>query len=204
MGPLGGSSQDTAAKHKHLSELLRPGAPSSTSTATGNPGNTPSLGMMGGLGGPPIAQGLGGPQQQPGMMPQAGMVAGLNRSMMGAHKGNGQPQSMMGGQVMNGAPRMGYGNVNMNAGVAGNGNMLPDSLHQQNAGQQMAQTALRPQQPGAVNKVTHRAFSRIRVSVKCGNLTLVRVVTIFRAMMGRSRYHVNAILCLGVSYSVNK
>lgn len=156
MGSLGGSGQDTAAKHKHLSELLRPGAPQSASAATGS---AASLGMMGGLGGNPIAQGLGGPQQQqqqqPGMMPQSGMVAGLNRGMMGAHKGNGQPQSMMGGQVINGAPRMGYGNVNMNAGVAGNGNMLPDTLHQQNAGQQMAQTALRPQQPGAVNKVTH-------------------------------------------------
>lgn len=154
LGPLGGSGQDTAAKHKHLSELLRPGAPQSASAATGNPGNA-ALGMMGGLGGNPIAQGLGGPQQQPGMMSQSGMVAGLNRGMMGAHKGNGQPQSMMGGQVMNGAPRMGYGNVNVNAGVAGNGNMLPDTLQQQNAGQQMAQAALRPQQPGAVNKVTH-------------------------------------------------
>lgn len=155
LGPLGGSGQDTAAKHKHLSELLRPGAPQSA--ATGSPVNPASMGMMGGLGGNPIAQGLGGPQQQQqsGMMPQSGMVAGLNRGMMGVHKGNGQPQSMMGGQVMNGAPRMRYGNVNMNAGVAGNGNMLPDTLHQQNAGQQMAQTAVRPQQPGAVNKVTH-------------------------------------------------
>ncbi|XP_043091433.1 histone acetyltransferase p300 isoform X8 [Puntigrus tetrazona] len=154
LGPLGGSGQDTAAKHKHLSELLRPGAPPSTSAATGNPGNAPSLGMMGGLGGNPVAQGLGGPQQQqPGMMPQPGMVAGLNRAMMGAQKGNGQPQSMMGGQMMNGAPRMGYANVNMNAGMVGNGNMLPDALQQQNAGQQMAQAAMRPQQPGAVNKM---------------------------------------------------
>ncbi|KAL1277755.1 hypothetical protein QQF64_024428, partial [Cirrhinus molitorella] len=153
-GPLGGSGQDTAAKHKHLSELLRPGAPPSTSTAAGNPGNVPSLGMMGGLSGTPVTQGLGGPQQQqPGMMPQPGMVAGLNRGMMGAQKGNGQPQSMMGGQMMNGAPRMGYANVNMNAGMVGNGNMLPDALQQQNAGQQMAQAAMRPQQPGAVNKM---------------------------------------------------
>lgn len=149
-GPLGGSGQDTAAKHKHLSELLRPGAPPSTSTATGNPGNASSLGMMGSLGG---AQGLGGPQQQqPGMMPQPGMVAGLNRGMMGTQKGNGQPQSMMGGQMMNGAPRMSYVNVNMNAGMAGNGNMLPDS-------QQMAQAVMRPQQPGTVNKVTCEQIS---------------------------------------------
>lgn len=151
-GPLGGSGQDTAAKHKHLSELLRPGAPPSTSTATSSPGNAASLGMMGGLGGGPVTQGLGGPQQQqPGMMPQPGMVSGMNRGMMGTQKGNGQ--SMMGGQMMNGAPRMGYANVNMNAGMAGNGNMLPDSLQQQNAGQQMAQAAMRPQQPGTVNKV---------------------------------------------------
>uniref|UniRef100_A0A672M223 histone acetyltransferase n=1 Tax=Sinocyclocheilus grahami TaxID=75366 RepID=A0A672M223_SINGR len=151
LGPLGGSGQDTAAKHKHLSELLRPGAPPSTSTATSNPGNAPSLGMMGGLSGNPVTQGLGGPQQQqPGMMPQPGMVAGLNRGMMGAQKGNGQPQGMIGGQMMNGVPRMGYANVNMNAGRVGNGNMLPDALQQQNAGQQMAQAAMRPQQPGAM------------------------------------------------------
>uniref|UniRef100_A0A671K317 histone acetyltransferase n=1 Tax=Sinocyclocheilus anshuiensis TaxID=1608454 RepID=A0A671K317_9TELE len=150
-GPLGGSGQDTAAKHKHLSELLRPGCPPSTSTAAGNPGNVPSLGMMGGLSGTPVTQGLGGPQQQqPGMMPQPGMVAGLNRGMMGAQKGNGQPQSMMGGQMMNGAPRMGYASVNMNAGMVGNGNMLPDALQQQNTGQQTAQAAMRPQQPGAM------------------------------------------------------
>uniref|UniRef100_A0A672T5P4 histone acetyltransferase n=1 Tax=Sinocyclocheilus grahami TaxID=75366 RepID=A0A672T5P4_SINGR len=153
-GSLGGSGQDTAAKHKHLSELLRPGGPPSTSMAAGNPGNVPSLGMMGGLSGTPVTQGLGGPQQQqPGMMPQPGMVAGLNRGMMGAQKGNGQPQSMMGGQMMNGAPRMGYANVNMNAGMVGNGNMLPDALQQQNTGQQTAQAAMRPQQPGAVNKM---------------------------------------------------
>uniref|UniRef100_A0A672T2D8 histone acetyltransferase n=1 Tax=Sinocyclocheilus grahami TaxID=75366 RepID=A0A672T2D8_SINGR len=150
-GSLGGSGQDTAAKHKHLSELLRPGGPPSTSMAAGNPGNVPSLGMMGGLSGTPVTQGLGGPQQQqPGMMPQPGMVAGLNRGMMGAQKGNGQPQSMMGGQMMNGAPRMGYANVNMNAGMVGNGNMLPDALQQQNTGQQTAQAAMRPQQPGAM------------------------------------------------------
>ncbi len=147
LGPLGGSGQDTAAKHKHLSELLRPGAPPSTSTATGKPGNALSLGMMGGLSGNPVTQGLGGPQQQ-----QPGMMPGLNRGMMGVQKGNGQPQSMMGGQMMNGVPRMGYTNVNMNAGMVGNGNMPPDAL--QNAGQQMAQVAMRPQQPGAVNKVT--------------------------------------------------
>ncbi|XP_051987706.1 histone acetyltransferase p300-like isoform X2 [Xyrauchen texanus] len=150
--PLGCSAQDTAAKHKHLSELLRPGGPPSTSTISSGPGNVPSLGMMGGLGGNTVAQGLGGPQQQSGMMPQPGMVS-MNRGMMGVQKGNGQPQSMMGGQVMNGAPRMGYANVNMNAGMAGNGNILPDSLQQQNVGQQMAQAALRPQQPGAVNKM---------------------------------------------------
>ncbi|TRY57738.1 hypothetical protein DNTS_012296 [Danionella cerebrum] len=152
-GALGIPGQDTAAKHKHLSELLRPGASPSTSTATNSSGNVPSMGMMGGMSGGPFTQGLGGPQQQQsGMMSQTGMVGGLNRAMMGTQKGNGQPQSMMGGQMMNGAPRMGYPNVNMNAGMAGNGNMLPDSLQQPNTGQQMAQAAMRQQQPGAVNK----------------------------------------------------
>lgn len=156
--------QDAASKHKQLSELLRAGAsgqqglPVSNTTAPGA-----SMGMMGGVGVSP-----GGPQgmhpqsqqQQPGLMPQVGMVGGvaaLNRvaAMMGTQKGNpGQQQhSLMGGQVMNGSPRMGYPG---NTGMANNSNLLADTLQQQQGGQQMVpggQTTMRPQQPGALNKV---------------------------------------------------
>lgn len=166
-GPLGGlglGGQDAASKHKQLSELLRAGAPSqqgvpaSNSTAPGAP-----MGMMGGVGVSP-----GGPQgmhphgqpQQPGLMPQVGMVGGvaaLSRvaAMMGTQKGNPgqQPHGMMGGQVMNGSPRMGYPG---STGMGNNSNLLADTLQQQQGGQQMvpgAQTTMRPQQPGALNKV---------------------------------------------------
>lgn len=145
---LGGPLQDAAAKHKQLSELLCSGAPAAHSVASGSPGNAASLELMGGLSGSPGPQGIGHPasqqQQQAGMMAPAGMVAGLNRAMMGGQKGNGQAQGMMGGQVMNGAPRMGYASANVGAGMA-------DPLQQQ----QMGQPTLRAQQPGAINKVYH-------------------------------------------------
>uniref|UniRef100_A0AAR2JUV6 histone acetyltransferase n=1 Tax=Pygocentrus nattereri TaxID=42514 RepID=A0AAR2JUV6_PYGNA len=152
---LGGPLQDAAAKHKQLSELLCSGAPAAHSAASGSPGNAASIGLMGGLSGSPGPQGLGHPasqqqQQQPGMMAPGGMVAGLNRGMMGGQKGNGQAQGMMGGQVMNGAPRMGYANANVGAAMAGNGGVMADPLQQQ---QQMGQTSLRPQQPGPMNKM---------------------------------------------------
>ncbi|TWW69523.1 Histone acetyltransferase p300 [Takifugu flavidus] len=171
-GPLGGlglGGQDAASKHKQLSELLRAGAPSqqgvpaSNSTAPGAP-----MGMMGGVGVSP-----GGPQgmhphgqpQQPGLMPQVGMVGGvaaLSRvaAMMGTQKGNPgqQPHGMMGGQVMNGSPRMGYPG---NTGMGNNSNLLADTLQQQQqGGQQMvpgAQATMRPQQPGALNKMNMMA-----------------------------------------------
>lgn len=167
-GPLGGlglGGQDAASKHKQLSELLRAGAPSQQGVSAANstgPGAT--MGMMGGIGvSPGGPQGLHpqGQQQQPGMMPQVGMVGGvaaLNRvaAMMGSQKGNpGQQQhGLMGGQVMNGSPRMGYPG---NAGMGNNTNLLADTLQQQQQGQQMvpgAQTTMRPQQPGALNKVS--------------------------------------------------
>ncbi|XP_036422021.1 histone acetyltransferase p300 isoform X2 [Colossoma macropomum] len=152
---LGGPVQDAAAKHKQLSELLCSGAPAAHSAASGSPGNAASIGLMGGLSGSPGPQGLGHPasqqQQQPGMMAPGGMVAGLNRGMMGGQKGNGQAQGMMGGQVMNGAPRMGYASANVGAGMAGNGGVMADPLQQQQ--QQMGQATLRAQQPGTINKM---------------------------------------------------
>lgn len=91
-------------------------------------------------------------------MQQVGMVGGvaaMNRAaaMSGAQKGNpGQQQGLMGGQVMNGSPRMGYPG---NASLGSNSNLLAETLQQQ-GGQQMGpggQTAMRQQQPGAMNKV---------------------------------------------------
>lgn len=159
-----GGSQDAAAKHKQLSELLRAGAPAQQGGPTSNstaPGA--SMGMMGGVsvspGGP---QGMPpqGQQQQPGLMQQVGMVGGvaaLNRAaaMMGAQKGNAgqQQQGLMGGQVMNGSPRMGYPS---SAGMGNSSNLLAETLQQQQGGQPMgpgSQAGMRPQQPGALNKV---------------------------------------------------
>lgn len=160
-GGMGGG-QDAAAKHKQLSELLRAGAlpPSSQQGATNSPGG--SMGLLGSMNASPGPQSMA-PQgqhpspQQASMMQQAGMVGGLNRAMMGAQKGNGQqqgptPQGMMGGQVMNGSPRMGY---QVNPGMGSNSNLLAETLQQQ-GGQQMGsggQAGMRPQQPGALNKV---------------------------------------------------
>lgn len=161
-GLVGG--QDAAAKHKQLSELLRAGAPAQQGGPThNNIGPGASMGMIGGVGVSP-----GGPQsmppqgqQQPGLMQQVGMVGGmgaLNRAavMMGAQKVNTgqQQQGLMGGQVMNGSPRMGYPGT---AGMGSNSNLLAETLQQQQGGHQIspgAQTGMRPQQPGAMNKVS--------------------------------------------------
>uniref|UniRef100_A0A8C7NL70 histone acetyltransferase n=1 Tax=Oncorhynchus mykiss TaxID=8022 RepID=A0A8C7NL70_ONCMY len=165
VGGMGGG-QDAAAKHKQLSELLRAGAlpPSGQQGATNSTGG--SMGLLGSMNASPGPQSMG-PQgqhtspQQAGMMQQAGMVGGLNRAMMGAQKGNGQqqgsmPQGMMGGQVMNGSPRMGY---QVNPGMGSNSNLLAETLQQQ-GGQQMGaggQAGMRPQQPGALNKMNMMA-----------------------------------------------
>lgn len=161
-GGIGLGGQDAAAKHKQLSELLRAGAPAQQGGPTSNstaPGA--SMGMMGGIGvSPGGPQGMPQGQQQPGLMQQVGMVGGvaaLNRAaaMMGAQKGNtGQQQGLMGGQVMNGSPRMGYPG---SAGMGNNSNLLAETLQQQQGGQQMGpggQAGMRPQQPGALNKVS--------------------------------------------------
>lgn len=163
-GGIGVGGQDAAAKHKQLSELLRAGAPAQQGGPTSNSTPGASMGMMGGVsvspGGP---QGMPpqGQQQQPGLMQQVGMaggVAALSRAaaMMGAQKGNTgqQQQGLMGGQVMNGSPRMGYPG---SAGMGSNSNLLAETLQQQQGGQQMGpggQAGMRPQQPGALSKVS--------------------------------------------------
>lgn len=92
--------------------------------------------------------------QQANLMQQqmAGMMSGMNRTLLVPQKGNGQQprppasqqQGMMGGQMMNGTPRMGYPNPGMGS------NLLAETLQQQAAG---GQGGLRAQQPGALNKV---------------------------------------------------
>ncbi|XP_029997672.1 histone acetyltransferase p300 isoform X5 [Sphaeramia orbicularis] len=173
LGGLGGGigiggGQDAASKHKQLSELLRAGAPAQQGgPSPNNTGPGAAMGMLGGVnvsssgpqGMPPQGQ-----QQQPGLMQQVGMVGGvaaLNRAaaMMGAQKGNAgqQQQGLMGAQVMNGSPRMGYPG---SAAMGNNSNLLAETLQQQPGGQQMGpggQAGMRPQQPGALNKMNMMA-----------------------------------------------
>lgn len=165
---LGG--QDAASKHKQLSELLRARTPTQQVGPTSNstaPGA--SLGVLGDVGVSPgghQSMHPQGQQQQPGVMQHAGMVGGvaaLNRAaaMMGAQKGNPgqQQQGLVGGQMMNGSSRMGYPG---SAGMGNNNNVLAETLQQQQSGQQMGsggQAGMRPQQPGALNKVSSLSTS---------------------------------------------
>lgn len=170
LGPGGvGGGQDAVAKHKQLSELLRSGATTSNQQghqgAMGSPGGPTAMGqhlanMKATPGqGPQQVMGQGqqqqhlSPQQQANMMQQqnvaAGMMSNMNRAMMGTQQkaNNGQQQpGMIGNQVMNGSPRMGFGNQ----GMAGNSNLLAETLQQQGPG---GQAGLRGQQPGGMNKV---------------------------------------------------
>ncbi|RVE69194.1 hypothetical protein OJAV_G00075470 [Oryzias javanicus] len=165
---IGGSGQDAAAKHKQLSELLRagapaqPGGPTSSSAPSG-----PSMAMMGNINvsssGP---QGMHpqGQQQQSGLTQQVGMVGGVQAlsraaALMGAQNGNTgqQHQGLMGAQVLNGSPRMGFLG---NAGMGNSGNLLTENLQQQQGGQSVGggvQAGMRPQQPGALNKMSMMA-----------------------------------------------
>lgn len=178
-----GGGQDAVAKHKQLSELLRSGAPGSNQQghqgAMGSPGGPTGMGqhlanMKASPGQAPqqmMSQGQQhlSPQQQANMMQQnaaAGMMSNMNRAMMGAQqKANNvqqQQQGMMGNQVINGSPRMGFGNQ----GMPGSSNLLAETLQQQGAG---GQTAMRGQQPGAMNKVGSPVFQLICnfYSLKC-------------------------------------
>lgn len=162
-GGIGASGQDAAAKHKQLSELLRAGAPAHPGAPTSNsaPSGT-SMGLMSGMSAPQGMHPQGQQQQQqPGLMPQAGMIgsgAALSRTaaMMSAQKGptgQQQQQGLMGAQVMNGSPRMGYSG---NAGMGNSSNILAETLQQQQGSQPMGaggQVGMRPQQPGGLNQV---------------------------------------------------
>ncbi|XP_028332003.1 histone acetyltransferase p300 isoform X2 [Gouania willdenowi] len=167
LGPGGG--QDAVAKHKQLSELLRSGATTSAQQghqgAMGGSGGAAAMGHMANMKASPgqgpqqmIGQGQPphhlSPQQQASMMQHqnaaAGMMGSMNRAMMGAQQkgNNGQQQAaMIGNQVMNGSPRMGFANQ----GMAGNSNLLAETLQQQQG--VGGQAGMRGQQPGAMNKM---------------------------------------------------
>lgn len=164
LGGVGNAGQDAAAKHKQLSELLRSGAPPVAQQQQGGSPAGASMGLMGSMKVSPgpqnmVSQGQQhlSPQQASLLQQQqmAGMVGGMNRTMLVPQKGNGQQQpgvtapqqqGMMGGQIVNGTPRMGYPNPAMGS----NSNLLAETLQQQAAG---GQGGLRAQQPGALNKV---------------------------------------------------
>lgn len=170
--------QDAAAKHKQLSELLRhgstPGAQSQS--AMGNPAGA-SMGLFGNMKASPGTQGMGPQGQQHLSMQQAGlmqqqqqqMVDYLNRNMLGPQKGNGQQQpggpapqhqNALAAQMMNGSPRIGHHNPGMGNS---NSNLLAEALQQQQT--VGGQGGLRPQQPGAISKVSDIIFHWLEVLI---------------------------------------
>uniref|UniRef100_A0AAQ5Z1A4 histone acetyltransferase n=1 Tax=Amphiprion ocellaris TaxID=80972 RepID=A0AAQ5Z1A4_AMPOC len=175
-GPGGGGSglnsivPDAAAKHKQLSELLRPG--SSSILGGLNSGSPQQGGMVGSqlgavLGKSPLGQGSPNhqsPQGQKGGASGQGngsTAMGFNQAMLNSGQGHG----VMGqaGQVMNGAmgpagrgrpgPGMQYQGAPVGAGPSVGGSVLAETLTQ--GGPQMgAHNTLNAQQAGNMNKVT--------------------------------------------------
>ncbi|XP_019752910.1 CREB-binding protein-like [Hippocampus comes] len=156
---------DAAAKHKQLSELLRPGSSSNLGSSL-NSASPQKAGIVGGqlgvvLGKSPIGQ--GSPNHQ---SPQAQKVAvgpgqgnggvSFNQALMNSGQGHGVLGPV--GQVMNGAlgpagrgrPAMQYQSQGM-LGASG-GSMLAETLTQ--GGPQLGgPNSLTPQQAGHVNKM---------------------------------------------------
>uniref|UniRef100_A0A3Q1C5Z0 histone acetyltransferase n=1 Tax=Amphiprion ocellaris TaxID=80972 RepID=A0A3Q1C5Z0_AMPOC len=175
-GPGGGGSglnsivPDAAAKHKQLSELLRPG--SSSILGGLNSGSPQQGGMVGSqlgavLGKSPLGQGSPNhqsPQGQKGGASGQGngsTAMGFNQAMLNSGQGHG----VMGqaGQVMNGAmgpagrgrpgPGMQYQGAPVGAGPSVGGSVLAETLTQ--GGPQMgAHNTLNAQQAGNMNKMT--------------------------------------------------
>ncbi len=169
---------DAAAKHKQLSELLRPGSSAGMNSASPQPGGIGS--QLGGLGKSPRGQGSpshpsqtqkpgGTPGMQGNNASSAGMGLGtgfnqamLNSSMIGQNAA-GQPSQVINGTVGRGrgAPGMQYQGAGMQvatsvgaggaAGAAtqgGAGSVLAETLTQ--GAQQMG---INTQQAGTINKV---------------------------------------------------
>lgn len=166
-GPGGGPGlnsivPDAAAKHKQLSELLRPG---SSSILGGGPQQGGMVGSQLGavLGKSPLGQGAANhqsPQAQKGAAGNGSTGMGFNQAMLNSGQGHG----VMGqaGQVMNGTlgpagrgrPGMQYQGQGMQGaqGPGVGGSVLAETLTQ--GGPQLgAHNALNAQQAGNMNKV---------------------------------------------------
>uniref|UniRef100_A0A8C1IW98 histone acetyltransferase n=1 Tax=Cyprinus carpio TaxID=7962 RepID=A0A8C1IW98_CYPCA len=156
---------DAAAKHKQLSELLRPGSSAGMNSASPQPGGIGS--QLGSLGKSPLGQGSPShpsQTQKPGgtlgtqgnNAGSAGMGLGtgfnqaiLNSGMMGQNVG-GQPGQVINGTLGSvgrgrGAPGMQYQGVGMQGGA---GSVLAETLTQ--GAQQMG---INTQQAGNINKM---------------------------------------------------
>uniref|UniRef100_A0A671QLR5 histone acetyltransferase n=1 Tax=Sinocyclocheilus anshuiensis TaxID=1608454 RepID=A0A671QLR5_9TELE len=164
-GSHGPMVPDAAAKHKQLSELLRPGSSAGMNSASPQPGGIGP--QLGGLGKSPMGQGSPShpsQTQKPGGTPgtqgnnagSAGMGLGtgfnqamLNSSMMGQNVG-GQPGQVINGTLGSvgrgrGAPGMQYQGAGMQGGA---GSVLAETLTQ--GAQQMG---INTQQAGNINKM---------------------------------------------------
>lgn len=183
-GPSGGGPSlsivpDAAAKHKQLSELLRPGS----SSILG--GGTQQGGMVGGqlggvLGKGPMGQGSTNHQspqaQKGGVAPgqgngSAGM--GFNQAMLNSGQGHGAMGQT--GQVMNGAlgpagrgrPGMQYQGQGMQGaqGPGVGGSVLAETLTQ--GGQLGTHNAMNAQQAGNMNKVRTNIYINAMSRTNC-------------------------------------
>uniref|UniRef100_A0A672TBL5 histone acetyltransferase n=1 Tax=Sinocyclocheilus grahami TaxID=75366 RepID=A0A672TBL5_SINGR len=153
---------DAAAKHKQLSELLRPGSSAGLNSASPQPGGIGP--QLGGLGKSPLGQGSPSHPSQtqksggtPGMQGNnagsagMGLGTGFNQAMLNSGM-NGQNAAGQPGQVINGtlgsvgrgrgAPGMQY------QGAGGVGSVLAETLTQ--GAQQMG---INTQQAGNINKM---------------------------------------------------
>nr|XP_057905325.1 CREB binding protein b isoform X2 [Doryrhamphus excisus] len=173
-GPGGGGPpnlnsivSDAAAKHKQLSELLRPGS-SSILGSSMNSASPQQGGMVGGqlgavLGKSPLGQ--GSPNHQSPQSQKLGLTTGQGNGGMGYNQAmlsSGQGHGVLGpsGQVMNGAlgpggrgrPGMQYQGQGMPVGAGVGGSVLAETLTQ--VGSQLGgHNALTPQQAGHMNKM---------------------------------------------------
>lgn len=176
---------DAAAKHKQLSELLRPGSSSILGGGAQQGGMVGSqLGAV--LGKGPLGQ--GSTNHQPPQAQKGGVAAGQGNGSTGmgfnpAMLNSGQGHGVMGqaGQVMNGAlgpagrgrPGMQYQGQGMQGaqGPSVGGSVLAETLTQ--GGPQMgAHIALNAQQAGNMNKVRFQIQLEVVCSEKYRNIYL--------------------------------
>ncbi|XP_061605506.1 CREB binding protein b isoform X2 [Phyllopteryx taeniolatus] len=159
---------DAAAKHKQLSELLRPGSSSILGSSL-NSASPQQGGMVGGQLGAVLRKspiGQGSPNHQSPQGQKVGVGTGQGNGGMSFNQAllnSGQGHGLLGptGQVLNGAlgpagrgrPGMQYQSQGMPAGAGVGGSVLAETLAQ--GGPQLGgHNSLTPQQAGHVNKMT--------------------------------------------------